>query len=165
MKKFYAIFMASLMGVFVLVACGNNNEPNNPNNPDVPSNDSTETPGNDSLINSNDYTKLIVGMWAQDSAIIDTNGEISYDESFPGGLTSFSADSQFQMFYDATSTAPDEQGSYTLVGPTLMMDHYKDGELVHTSLYSIMQLDEANFIIRAVYDTSVLTLYFTRSNK
>lgn len=166
MKKLYAYFMAALVAVFVLVACGNNNEPNNPNNPDTPGNDSTETPGgNDSLINSNDYAQLILGMWAQDSAVIDNNGEKSYDESFSGGFTSFSADNQFEMFFDATSTTPDQTGTYTLVGPTLMMDYYQDGELVHSALYSIMHLNQTSLIIRAVYDTDVVTYHFTRVNK
>lgn len=46
-----------------------------------------------------------------------------------------------------------------------MMDYYQDGELVHSALYSIMHLNQTSLIIRAVYDTDVVTYHFTRVNK
>ncbi|MCQ2383487.1 MAG: hypothetical protein MJZ96_01215 [Paludibacteraceae bacterium] len=93
MKKIYAIFMATLVVGFVLVACGNTQEPNNPDTP------------------TNDPEKLIVGTWETDSLVdIYPNGEKNVDDHFEG-------ESALILYFDEEGNFHDNSnltGTYTI---------------------------------------------------
>lgn len=90
MKQIHAIFMAILVAIFVLAACGKNPEPNNPDTP------------------SNDPEQLIVGTWETDSLVdIYPNGDKNVDDHFEGEsalILSFDDDGNFHDNTNLTGT-------------------------------------------------------------
>lgn len=100
MKQIHAIFMAILVAVFVLAACGKNPEPNNPDTP------------------SNDPEQLIVGTWETDSLVdIYPNGDKNVDDHFEGEsalILSFDDDGNFHDNTNLTGTYTIKDGILNL---------------------------------------------------
>lgn len=160
MKKFYAYFMAALVAVFVLAACGT--EPNEPVNPNTPGNDTTEIPGgNDTIVNPGDEN-LLLGNWIVDSSFIQVMG-MTQDLEMTGTIFTINEDGTLTMSQDGES----DSFTYTVEDNYLYITIVEDGEST-TQQFTILTLTETSLVLTAQETeqgmTAELFIYLSRTN-
>lgn len=167
MKKFYAYFMAALVAVFVLAACGT--EPNEPVNPNTPGNDTTEIPGgndtipggNDTIVNPGDEN-LLLGNWIVDSSFIQVMG-MTQDLEMTGTIFTINEDGTLTMSQDGES----DSFTYTVEDNYLYITFVEDGEST-TQQFTILTLTETSLVLTAQETeqgmTAELFIYLSRTN-
>lgn len=170
MKKFYAYFMAALVAVFVLAACGT--EPNEPVNPNTPGNDTTEIPGgndtipggNDTIVNPGDEN-LLLGNWIVDSSFVQIAPvNMTEDLGLSGTLFTINADGTLIMTADGEA----ETYQYTIEDNTLNLYIEENGQTLVQPL-TIATLTETTLVFTAQESqqgmTADLFIYLHRVNQ